>query len=90
MGKRVTVKGWLVTTRRAVTRKHEYMKFLTIEDRHGVIECVAFPDTYRKYGARMSSPGCYEITGTVKDQFGATGVVVEDVQPIPAGVTSYQ
>ena len=44
-GKVVTVAGWLVTMRRAVTKNQEYMKFMTIEDRFGTMEVTLFPDT---------------------------------------------
>ncbi len=80
VGQRIAVAGWLVTTRRAVTRKHEYMKFLTLEDRHGVVEVVAFPDVYKKYGRAMAGAGCYRITGTVKEQHGAVSLVAEEVE----------
>jgi DNA polymerase III alpha subunit len=82
-GKRITVAGWLVTTRRAVTKNHEYMKFLTIEDRHGVVEAVVFPDVYRRSGRSLSSAGCFRVTGTVKEQFGAVSLVAEKVELIP-------
>jgi len=82
-GRKVAVVGWLVTTRRAVTRKHEYMKFMTLEDRHGVVEAVVFPDVYRRCGRRMGGAGCYRVTGTVKEQHGAVSVVADDVEPLP-------
>ena len=83
VGKRVTIAGWLVATRRAVTKNHEYMKFLTVEDRHGVVEAVVFPDVYRRCGRALSGVGCFRVTGTVKDQFGSTALVAEDVELIP-------
>jgi len=82
-GRRVTVVGWLVTTRRAVTRNHEYMKFMTLEDRHGVVEVVVFPDVYRRCGQGMAGAGCYRVTGTVKEQHGAVSLVAEEVEPLP-------
>jgi len=82
-GRKVAVVGWLVTTRRAVTRKHEYMKFMTLEDRHGVVEAVVFPDVYRRCGRRMGGAGCYRVTGTVKEQHGAVSIVADDVELLP-------
>jgi DNA polymerase III alpha subunit len=69
--------------RRAVTKKHEYMKFLTLEDRHGVVEAVVFPDVYRRCGATTAGPGCYRVTGQVDEQHGAVNVVADDIQQIP-------
>jgi DNA polymerase-3 subunit alpha len=83
IGKKTTVAGWLVTTRRAVTKNHEYMKFLTLEDRHGVMEVVVFPDVYRRCGRSMEKAGCYLVTGMVKEQHGSVGLVAEDVRPLP-------
>jgi DNA-directed DNA polymerase III PolC len=81
-GRRVSVVGWLVTTRRAVTRNHEYMKFLTLEDRHGVVEVVVFPDVYKRCGKDMAGAGCYRVSGTVKEQHGSHSLVADDVRPI--------
>ena len=67
-GRSVTVVGWLVTMRRAVTKKHEYMKFMTIEDRFGTMEVVLFPDTYQKYGHLLYSYGPYIVNGRVETQ----------------------
>ena len=83
VGRRVTVLGWLVTTRRAVTRNHEYMKFLTLEDRHGVEEVAVFPDVYRRCGRAMAGAGCYRVRGTVKEQHGSVSLVAHDVRPLP-------
>ena len=83
VGRRVSVVGWLVTTRLAVTRSRQYMKFLTLEDRHGVVEVVAFPDVYRRCGAAMDGAGCFRVRGTVKEQFGSVSLVADDVRPLP-------
>lgn len=83
VGRKVTIIGWLVTMRRAVTKKHEYMEFMTLEDRHGVVEAILFPDVYRRYGHLISGAGCYRVTGTVKDQFGSASLVADEVEPLP-------
>jgi len=83
VGRRATVVGWLVATRRAVTKNHEYMKFMTLEDRHGVVEAVLFPDVYRRCGRMLGRAGCYRASGTVKEQFGSVTLVADDVEPLP-------
>jgi DNA polymerase-3 subunit alpha len=83
VGRRITFTGWLVTTRRAVTRDHQYMMFLTLEDRHGVVETVMFPDVYRQYGARVTQAGCYSVTGEVKSQHGSHGIMADAVRALP-------
>ncbi len=83
VGEQVTFVGWLVTMRRAVTKNHEYMKFLTLEDRHGVIEAVLFPDIYRQFGAHTQEAGCYRVTGRVDEEHGAVNILADDVQYVP-------
>ncbi len=82
-GREVSFIGWLVTTRRAVTKNQEYMKFLTLEDRHGVVEVVLFPDAYRRCGAEIAETGLYRATGTVKEQHGSIGLVADTVEAVP-------
>ncbi|NLW49877.1 MAG: DNA polymerase III subunit alpha [Candidatus Brocadiaceae bacterium] len=82
-GRCVTVVGWLVTARRAVTRNHQYMKFLTLEDRHGLIEVAVFPDVYRRCGRALDGAGCYRVRGRVKEQHGSFSLVADDVRPLP-------
>src|SRR5208337_4213403 len=59
VGRNVTVAGWLVTMRRAVTRDRQYMKFLTLEDRFGTMEVILFPQTYRRFGHLIRTYGPY-------------------------------
>jgi len=82
-GERVTFLGWLVMMRHAVTKKREYMKFLCLEDRHGVVEAVMFPDVYRACGREMAGWGAYRVEGTVKEQHGALSLVVETATSLP-------
>jgi len=83
IGERVTFVGWLVMMRHAVTKKREYMKFLCLEDRWGVVEVVVFPDVYRRWGRQMSDGGAYRVEGQVKQNHGAVGLVAETVRSLP-------
>ena len=83
VNQRVTFVGWLVMMRHAVTRKREYMKFLCLEDRHGMVEVVVFPDTYRRLGDKMAAWGAYRVEGIVKEQHGAVSLVAEQVEILP-------
>ena len=65
-GRVVTVVGWLVTMRRAVTKHQQYMKFMTIEDRSGTMEVVLFPEVYQKYGHMICTYGPYVVNGRVE------------------------
>jgi DNA polymerase III alpha subunit len=81
-GKRVTVAGWLVTLRRAVTKNQEYMEFVTLEDRTDTIEVVLFPDTYQRFGHLFRTLGPYIIVGTVESHHGAAALTVERVEAL--------
>ena len=83
VGRRVSFIGWLVMMRHALTEKQEYMKFLCLEDRHGVVEVVIFPDVYRRYGRETDSAGAYRIEGKVEEQHGAVNLVAERVGRLP-------
>ena len=77
VGRQVTIVGWLVTMRRAVTKNHEYMKFMTLEDRHGIVEIVLFPKTYQRFGHLLYSFGPYVVRGRVEAQHGAVTLTAQ-------------
>jgi len=77
-GVRVNVLGWLVTHRRVATKSKEYMKFMTLEDLHGLYEAVLFSKTYHQYGHLTRSNGPYLITGRVQSRLpGEANIIVE-------------
>ena len=84
-GREVTIAGILVAARRARTRKGEFMKFISLEDEHGLAECVLFPDAYQTYGHLLIHRGPYVARGTVEDQHGAATLTVSHLDsPDPA------
>ena len=66
-GRRVTMVGFLTTTKRVRTKHDEPMMFLTLEDETDIYDVVLFPRVYQRYGARLGDRGPYVITGTVED-----------------------
>ncbi len=70
-GGRVTLRGWLVASRRVHTRDDRWMRFLTLEDESGLAEVVLWPDVYARDGHRLAEPGSLVVTGTIQDQLGA-------------------
>jgi DNA polymerase III alpha subunit len=83
IGRDVWAVGWLVTTRRALTREKQLMRFLTLEDEWGVFEVVLFPDVYRRVGARLGGEGPYLVRGRVESQHGAVTVRGAEVRVVP-------
>jgi len=65
-GKRVTLCGWMITSRRVGTKTYRNMLFLTLEDQRGVYEVVLFPDTYEKYGSLVVATHAFRVTGRVE------------------------
>ena len=90
-GKHVTVAGWLVTMRRAVTKNQEYMKFMTIEDRFGTMEVTLFPDTYQKYGHLLCTYGPYVVNAFVETEHRALTLTanwittLDEIERVSAG-----
>jgi len=80
---KVKVAGWLVTMRRAPSKKGGYMKFVTIEDRKGLIECILFPDVYREFGSVLKGYGPYIVVGKVQSRVaGEANVIVEKISKL--------
>ena len=77
VGRRVTIAGWLVTTRRAVTRDRQYMKFRTLEDRFGTVEVILFPEAYRRFGHLIHGYGPYLVRGKVELNHRAIGLTAD-------------
>ena len=78
-GGRVTLRGWLVASRRVHTRDNRWMRFLTLEDESGLAEVVLWSDVYARDGHRLSEPGTLVVTGTVQEQLGAHTVEAERI-----------
>ncbi len=82
-GERVKVVGWVITGRRASTKNGDFMRFMTIEDKKGLMECVLFPKVYQEYGAILKSCGPFTIIGTVQSRVkGEANIIVEKIKTI--------
>lgn len=82
-GKSATVAGWMVATKRTVTAKGDFMKFLTAEDEKGLMEIVIFPQVYKKYGHLLVTRGPFAITGKVEEEFGNLTITASKIELIP-------
>ncbi len=90
VGRNVTVAGWLVTMRRAVTKDRQYMKFLTLEDRFGTMEVILFPQTYRRFGHLIRTYGPYLVRGRVEQNHRAIGITADWLDTFNSAATAYQ
>jgi DNA-directed DNA polymerase III PolC len=66
VGRRVTVAGVRQTSRRSRTAKGEMMLFLTLEDLHGTLDVILFPDVCRAAKSTMDSNTPLLITGVME------------------------
>lgn len=84
-GKRVTMVGWMITTRRARTRGDEVMQFLSCEDLTSTFECVLFPNVLRRYGRLIRARGPYIVTGSAEDDLGHVTLRVDQLTALSGG-----
>jgi len=66
IGRRVTVAGVRQTSRRSRTAKGDLMLFMTIEDLHGTLDVILFPDIYRGAKSFLDSNPPLLITGVME------------------------
>ena len=79
--KRVSLVGYLVTTKDTSTKNGDRMHFGTFYDRHGnVFDTVNFPPVARKYPFR--GRGFYRVTGVVVEDFGYPMIEVDIMEKL--------
>jgi len=66
IGRRVTVAGVRQTSHRSRTAKGESMLFLTLEDLHGTLDAILFPDVYRIARPLFDSTMPLLVTGVME------------------------
>jgi DNA polymerase-3 subunit alpha len=74
--------GWLIAQRRAITKKREYMQFLTLEDLTGTFEATIFPREYERLGALVGLSRILRVTGRVSDRAGGISLIASDLEPL--------
>lgn len=73
--KRISLRGWFMTSKRIKTSKGEIMKFLSLEDSTGTFEAVLFPKVYSRFAQQTYSFGPYIVTGRVDAESGNNLIV---------------
>ncbi len=95
-GTRVTMGGMISSWSRIMTKRGDFMAYITLEDVYGQIECVVFPKTYDRFKDFIKEEEVLKITGTLRYEKGSEPKinvesieVYEDVQEeIPEVKTS--
>ena len=81
VGQRVTVCGIPCAARRVESKTGGIVLFTTLADHSGLIECVLFPDTYKRWGQHMRGE-VVRAHGRVDETLGALTVVIERAEPL--------
>jgi len=76
--RRVQFTGWYVTSRLQETVSGKYMKFLSLEDREGIVEVVFFPEVYERYAGILRGHGPFTIIGKIQSRIkGEANLIAE-------------
>jgi DNA polymerase III alpha subunit len=79
-GKRIKIAGFVAASRKVHTKNGEYMKFVSLMDKSGIIECVLFPKEYRKFGRVIRGQEFLSATGIVENDFDKVTLTVEKIE----------
>jgi DNA polymerase-3 subunit alpha len=64
-GKEVKLCGIVSTIKVMTTKKGDRMAYVQVEDPHGLVEVIVFPDLYRTAGTLLAPESVVQVTGTV-------------------------
>jgi DNA-directed DNA polymerase III PolC len=81
IGRRVRVLGIPCAARRVEAKTGGIVLFTTLADHTGLVECVLFPDSYRRWGMQMRGE-VVAAEGRVDETLGALTVVVDRAEPL--------
>ncbi len=80
IGKSITIVGWLITEKPAVTKHGESMVFLTLEDTTGLYDATMFPAVFQQYGALLTNERPLLLQGKVEEEFRAITITLTQLQ----------
>ncbi len=82
-GMSVTMAGVVTAVKQVSTKKKQLMRFVTLEDKFGTIEVIAFPNQVDKYGELLTIDSIIIVEGktSVKDEEGVK-LIAEKVKPL--------
>jgi DNA polymerase III alpha subunit len=76
--RRIQFTGWYVTSRLQQTVNGQYMRFLSLEDKHGICEVIFFPDAYERYAEIIQGLGPFTVIGKVQSRIkGEANLIAE-------------
>ncbi len=86
-GKSVTIGGIITAVKQIITKKKQQMRFVTVEDKFGTIEVIAFPTVVDKYGELLTVDSMIIVEGktSFKDNEGVK-LLADKVRVLQKGV----
>src|SRR2546422_11451369 len=63
--KEVKLCGIIAAVRQTMTKKGDRMAYLTLEDLHGTVEVIVFPDLYKTAAALIIPESVVQVIGTL-------------------------
>ncbi len=82
IGQHITMVGWLITEKPAVTKHGEAMIFLTLEDTTGLYDATMFPKVFQQYGPLLSNECPLLLKGKIEEEFGAITLTITQMRII--------
>ena len=81
-GKEVKLCGIIATVKPMLTKKGDRMAYLTVEDLHGTVEVIAFPDLFKAAGDLIAPERIVRLTGTIDRGDKGTKIRGSTIEPL--------
>lgn len=81
-GKEVKLCGIIVMVKSMLTKKGDRMAYLTVEDLHGTVEVIVFPDVYKTVQEWIAPEGLIRVTGTIDRGDKGTKLRAARIEPL--------
>lgn len=79
---RLSMAGLIVSSRELITKKGTRMAFAYLEDLHGQIELVLFPDTFAKYGNTIKTDSPLVVHGSFENDDRGMKIIVDTIETL--------
>ena len=79
-GRRVTLLGWHVSSKKVHTKREEPMEFVAFEDTTALYDATFFPDAYNRFCHLLGPATPFLLTGKVEEHYGVCSLTVERLE----------
>ncbi len=82
-GKEIKLCGIITTVKSMMTKKGDRMAYFQLEDLHGIVEVIAFPDLFRSADSLIVPESVIQVTGIVDRQDKGTKIKGTKIESLP-------